>query len=161
MLWKLNHSREIKEAWKKKKGLQQHSNPWPPQDQCHVLPIVLLHNDVIYPKGSMGVEVTLKSKMAASGASTGGNSKSTGSLTYLKPQTNHPRRVIWQHDCHLNFSLGGNTTPYCIRSWLKLPWCTFEPRKHYLTSLCIRSSELWSHTLGTSSTVSTHLLSSQ
>ena len=46
------------------------------------------------PKGSMGVLVTLKSKMAASSASSGGNSKSKGSRVlfdlYLKVQTNRP-----------------------------------------------------------------------
>ena len=36
--------------------------------------------------------VTLKSKMAASIASSGGNSKSTGSMIYLKAQTNRPSR---------------------------------------------------------------------
>ena len=36
-----------------------------------------MHDDVTHPKGSMVVLVTLKSKMEASSASSGGNSKST------------------------------------------------------------------------------------
>ena len=36
-----------------------------------------MHDDVTRPKVSMVVLVTLKSKMAASSASSGGNSKST------------------------------------------------------------------------------------
>ena len=40
----------------------------------------LMHDDVIRPEGSMGVVVTLKSKMAASSASSGGNIKITVSF---------------------------------------------------------------------------------
>ena len=36
-----------------------------------------MHDDVTRPEDSVGVVVTLKSKMAASSASSGGNSKST------------------------------------------------------------------------------------
>ena len=41
------------------------------------LAIDLMHDDVIRPKDSMVVVVTLKSKMAASSTSSGENSKST------------------------------------------------------------------------------------
>ena len=51
-----------------------------------------MHDDVTRQKGSMVVVVTLKSKMAAGSTSTGRNSKSTGSLIYLKAQTYHPSR---------------------------------------------------------------------
>ena len=72
-----------------------------------------MHDDVTLPKGSMVVVVTLKSKMAASSASSGGNSKSTQYLTYLKAQTNPPSRYstalprqnTLQYFCHLNFPL--------------------------------------------------------
>ena len=53
--------------------------------------------------------------------------------------TAQPHQNTCQHYCHFNFSLWGNTTPYWIRSWLQLPQCTFEPRKHCLTSLCMSS----------------------
>ena len=43
----------------------------------------LMHDDVTHTKGSMVVVVTLKSKMAASSASSERNSKSTGSMIYL------------------------------------------------------------------------------
>ena len=45
--------------------------------------IDLMHHDVIRPKGSMVVVVTLKSKMAAGSTSSGGYSKSAGSLIRL------------------------------------------------------------------------------
>ena len=51
-----------------------------------------MHDDVTRPKGSMQVVVTLKSKIAAVSTSSGGNSKSTGFMIYLKTQTNRPRR---------------------------------------------------------------------
>ena len=51
-----------------------------------------MHDDVTRPKGSIVVVVTLKSKMAAGSTSNGGNSKSTGSMIYLKGQTNRPSR---------------------------------------------------------------------
>ena len=60
-------------------------------------PLVLIdvmHDDVTRLKGSMVVVVTLKSKMAASSASSSGNSKSTGSMIYLKAQTNRTSRLI-------------------------------------------------------------------
>ena len=77
--------------------------------------IDLMHDDVTRPKGSMVVVVTLKSKMAAGSASSGGNSKSTGSMIYLKAQTNRsscystaqPHQNTCQHYCHLNFPLFG------------------------------------------------------
>ena len=47
--------------------------------------IDLMHNGLARPpKGSMGVVVTLKFKMVASSASSGGNSKSTGSRARSK-----------------------------------------------------------------------------
>ena len=52
--------------------------------------------------------------------------------------TAQPHQNTCQHVCHLNFLLRGNTTPYWIRAWLKLPQCTFEPQKHCFTPLCIR-----------------------
>ena len=45
-----------------------------------------MHDDVTRPKGSMVVAVKLKSKMAASSASSAGNGKNTKELTYLKAQ---------------------------------------------------------------------------
>ena len=72
-----------------------------------------MHDDVTRPKGSTVVVVTLKSKMAAGSASSGGNSKSAASVIYLKAQTNRPSRYstaqphtnTCQHYCHLNFPL--------------------------------------------------------
>ena len=52
--------------------------------------IDLMHDDITRPKNSMVVVLTLKSKMAASSTSSEGNSKSTGSMIYLKAQTNRP-----------------------------------------------------------------------
>ena len=46
-----------------------------------------MHDDVTRPKGSLVAAVTLKSKIAAGSVSSGGNSKSTGSMIYLKAQT--------------------------------------------------------------------------
>ena len=51
-----------------------------------------MHDDVTRPKGSMIVVVTLESKMAAGRTCSGVNGKSTGSMTYLKAQTNRPSR---------------------------------------------------------------------
>ena len=51
-----------------------------------------MHDDVTRPKDSMVVAVTLKSKMAVGSTSSGGNNKSTGSMIYLKAQTNRPSR---------------------------------------------------------------------
>ena len=50
-----------------------------------------------------------------------------------------PHQNTCQHFCHLNFSLRGNGRSYWIRSWLQLPQCMFELRKHCFTSICIRS----------------------
>ena len=98
--------------------------------------IDLMHDDVTRPKGSMVVVVTLKSKMDASSANSGGNSKITYYLTYLKGQINppscyltaQPHQNTFQHFCYLNFLLWGNTTPYWIRAWLQLPQCTMTHR---------------------------------
>ena len=92
----------------------------------------------------MGVEVMLKFKIADSGASSRGNSKSTGPRA---SQTNRPSRYSMaqphQNTCHhywhQKFPASGITTPYWVRSWLQLPQWTFEPPKHCFTSLCIRS----------------------
>ena len=62
----------------------------------------------------MGVVVTLKSKMATSSASGGGNSKNLGSRAISKVKqiaraaTRRPSHIrTSQHYCHLNFSLRG------------------------------------------------------
>ena len=68
-------------------------------------------------------------------------------ICYDFDQTNRPSRYstaqphqnTCQHDFHLNLPLQGNTTPFWIPSWLQPPQCTFEPRKHFFTSLCISS----------------------
>ena len=52
------------------------------------------HDDVTRPKGSMIVVVMLKSKMAPGSTSSRGNSKSTGSMIYLKVQTKSPKPLI-------------------------------------------------------------------
>ena len=88
----------------------------------HLISIDLMHDDVSRPEGSMGVVVMLKSKLVASSASGGGNSKIIVSLAYLKAQTNHPSHYstaqphqnTCQHYCHLNFPLQAKTTPYWI-----------------------------------------------
>ena len=49
-------------------------------------------DDVIRPKGSMVVVVTLKSEMEAGSTSSGENSENKGSMIYLKAQTNRPSR---------------------------------------------------------------------
>ena len=49
-----------------------------------------MHDDVTRPKGGMVVVVMLKSKMVASSTSSEGNSKSTGSMIYVKAQMNCP-----------------------------------------------------------------------
>ena len=49
-----------------------------------------MHDDITHLKGSVVVVVTLKFKMAAGSTSTRGTSKSTGSMIYLKDQTNRP-----------------------------------------------------------------------
>ena len=54
--------------------------------------IDFMHDDVMRPKGSMVVAVTLKSKMAAGSTSSKGNSKSKRSMIYLRAQTNGPSR---------------------------------------------------------------------
>ena len=61
-----------------------------------------MHYDVTRPKGSMGVVVTLKSKMAASSASSGGKGKiivsfdlSESSNKLGKPLLNGP--ATWEH----------------------------------------------------------------
>ena len=54
--------------------------------------IDLMHDDVARPEGGMGVAVTLKSKMAASSASSGGNNEMVVYLTYLKAKTIRPIR---------------------------------------------------------------------
>ena len=46
-----------------------------------------MHDDMTRPKGSMVAAVTLKSKVAAGSVSSGGNSKSRGSMIYLKALT--------------------------------------------------------------------------
>ena len=51
-----------------------------------------MHDDVTRPTGSMVVEVTLKSKMAAGCVRSEKHIKSTGSMIYLKAQINRPRR---------------------------------------------------------------------
>ena len=69
------------------------------------------------PKGSMGVVVKLKSKMAPSSGSSGGIVWDHFYLSYLKAQTNRPSHYSMaqphqntrQHYCHLNFLLWGNT----------------------------------------------------
>ena len=86
--------------------------------------IDLMHDDVTRLKGSMVVVVTLKSKMASGSVRSGGNSKSTGSLIYLKAETNRasrnstaqPRQNTCHNYCHLNFPLRGNTKPYRIHT---------------------------------------------
>ena len=63
--------------------------------------------------------------------------------------TAQPHQNTYQHYCHLNFPLRGNTTPYGIRAWLQLPQCTFELQKHCFTSLCISllpNVKTWSKT---------------
>ena len=97
-----------------------------------------MHDDVTRPEGNLGVEVTLKSKMAAISASSGGNSKmivlfdpsesSTNRLS--RHSTAQPYQNTCQHYCHLNFSLRGNTTPYWIRSRPQLSQCTFVRIMH-------------------------------
>ena len=43
-----------------------------------------MHDDLTRPKGSMVVVVTLKSKMASGSTSSGGNSKSAGSIVVYR-----------------------------------------------------------------------------
>ena len=103
--------------------------------------IDLMYDDVTSPEGSMGVVVTLKSKMAVSSASNEGNSKIIVSFDLSESSNKSPEPLLdgpehvrtCQHYCHLNFPLRGNTTPYWIRAWIHLPQCTFEPQKHCLS----------------------------
>ena len=83
-----------------------------------------MHDDVTRPKGSLVVVVTLKSKMATSSVSCGGNRRSTQYLTYLKAQTNPLCR--WKYDAILDS---------CVTTTTTMP---IEPQKHCCTSLCIR-----------------------
>ena len=81
--------------------------------------IDLMHDDDTGPEGSMGVLVTLKSKMAASSASSGGNSKVIVSFDLSESSSKSPERLLdslatsdqntFQHYCHLDFPLRGNT----------------------------------------------------
>ena len=79
-----------------------------------------MHDDVTRSKGSMVVVVMLKSKMVAGSTGSGGNSKSTGSMIYLKAQTNRPSRQSTaqphQNTCqrysHLSFPVREHTRPY-------------------------------------------------
>ena len=105
-----------------------------------------MHDYVTRPEGSMGVEVLENSKMAASSTRSGGISKIIVSFDLSKVKqfaqrrysTAQPHQNTCRHYCQLNFPLLGNTMLYWVLSWLKLPKCTFQPRKHCFTSLCIK-----------------------
>ena len=64
-----------------------------------------MDNDVTSPKGSMGVLVTPKSKMAA-----------VFYLVLFDYSTAQPHQNTGQYYCYLNFPFRGNTTLYSIRS---------------------------------------------
>ena len=72
-----------------------------------------MHDDVSRPKGSYVAVVTLKSKMAASSANTGGNRKSTLVFDLSESLNKSPKPLLdgqphqntCQHFCHLNFPL--------------------------------------------------------
>ena len=53
-----------------------------------------MHDDVTRPEGSMGVVVTLKSKMAASSANSGGNSKIIVSFDLSESSNKLPEPVL-------------------------------------------------------------------
>ena len=111
-----------------------------------------MHNDVTPPKGSNGVEVTLKSKMAACSASSGGNSKIRDLDLSPEPPLDGPAisehmsvklpflRISHFGEIRRHVDSFVTTTPQekINPSFsLELPQCTFEPRNHCLTSLCI------------------------
>ena len=50
----------------------------------------IMHDGITRPKGSVEVVVTLKSNMTSGSPSSGGNSKGTGSMIYLKAHLNRP-----------------------------------------------------------------------
>ena len=56
--------------------------------------IDLMHDDVTRPEGSMGVVVTLKFKMAASSASSGGNSKIIVSFDLSESSNKSPEPLL-------------------------------------------------------------------
>ena len=63
--------------------------------------IDLIHDDVTRPEGSMGDIVPLKSKMVASSASSGENSKIIVSFD-LSESSNKSHQNTCQHYCHLD-----------------------------------------------------------
>ena len=97
-----------------------------------------MHDDVTCPEGIMGVVIRLKSKMAASSASSGENSRMMDSFDLSESEnkspecytTAQPHQNTCQHNFHLNFPLRGNTQPYSIHLCLKLPQCMFVHQKN-------------------------------
>ena len=69
------------------KGLDYRTKP-------QIIEIDLMHDDVTRHEGSMGVVVTLKSKMAASSASSGGNSKTIVSFDLSENSNKSPSRLL-------------------------------------------------------------------
>ena len=94
----------------------------------------LMHDDVTRPVGSIGVVVTLKSKMATCSASSGENSKIIALFNLSESSNKAPDQLLDGPASSEHMSAFG-----FVRDYNYVPQCTFEPRRHCFTSLCIRS----------------------